>query len=158
VIAAGPGRHEYTTGVKLPMSVQVGQSVLYRAFDPTKVKLDNEEHAFIRDEEVLLTYSGDKLTLESAMPTLDHVLIRVERPDTTTSSGIVTSTGEGRAPSQGEVVKVGPGGRKPDGQLLPMQVAAGDRVKFREHMGIDVKIDGVDYIVCSIAEILCKLN
>src|SRR3546814_4509191 len=108
------------------MSVKNGQSVMYRSFESTKVKRDNEEHVFIRDEDVLLTYSGDKITLESVATTLDHVLIRTEKPETTTSSGIVTSTTEDQPASQGEVVKVGPGGRKPDGQQLPMQVVVGD--------------------------------
>ena len=157
MVSAGPGRVHHTTGAQLPMAVRPGQSVIYRSYDATPVKLNQEDHVFIRDEDVLLVYEGESLTPESATPTNDNIFIRMAHVDHTTASGLVTQTASAETKStQGRVVKVGPGALKPDGQRLPMHVQVGELVKIRDHAGYNVKIAGEDYTVCSLEDVLCK--
>lgn len=55
-----------------------------------------------------------------------------------------------------KVVAVGPGRTTSRGEVVPMTVAEGDFVKFRNFAGSEVKLQGVDYRVMTNAEILVK--
>jgi chaperonin GroES len=42
----------------------------------------------------------------------------------------------------GEVVAIGPGARNEQGQIVTLDVEAGDRILFGEWSGTEVKLDG----------------
>ena len=63
VVSAGPGKLDPTTNVLIPMPVEAGSRVLYGKFDGAKVNYNGVEHTLIRDEDILLTYTGEELTL-----------------------------------------------------------------------------------------------
>jgi len=50
-------------------------------------------------------------------------------------------------PEQGEVVAVGPGRRDDKGELIPMEVKAGDLVLFGKYAGQTIKVDGEELLV-----------
>ena len=51
VVAAGPGRvSEY--GVLIPMTVKVGDEVVYSEYTASKIKVDGQEVAMIRENEI----------------------------------------------------------------------------------------------------------
>ena len=53
VIAVGPGKiSEYTAGI-IPMSVKVGDIVLYSKYGGTEVKLEDEELIILRESDIL---------------------------------------------------------------------------------------------------------
>ena len=56
VLAVGPG---YTSreGVKIPMSVQVGEKVLLPEFGGLQLKLDGEELYLFRNDEILAKFN-----------------------------------------------------------------------------------------------------
>ncbi len=55
VVAVGPGRYE--KGVRVPMELSVGQTVLYDRYSGGEVTLDNEQYLIIEESEVLAIVS-----------------------------------------------------------------------------------------------------
>ena len=51
-------------------------------------------------------------------------------------------------------MSVGPGGRDDDGDLIPLDVKAGDRVLFGKWSGTEVKIDGEDLLIMKESDIM----
>ena len=51
IIAAGPGKYE--DGKLVPMSVKVGDKVLYGKYSGTEVTIDNEQLLILRESDVL---------------------------------------------------------------------------------------------------------
>ena len=158
VVAVGPGRTHPETGAFIPMPVEPGEGVVYGKYDGTEIDIDGSKHTLIRDDDILVKFKGDQLTIDSAEVVRDNVLVRVETKDVSTEGGILiakTSNSEKR-PSTGEVMKVGPGRYAMNGDLMPMEVVPGDMVKFRDFAGNEVKIDDQEYSVVKMVDILAK--
>ena len=54
----------------------------------------------------------------------------------------------------GEVIAVGPGARDENGQIVALDVKAGDRILFGKWSGTEVKIDGEDLLIMKESDIL----
>ncbi len=52
VIAVGSGRLE-KDGKRVPLEVKVGDTVLLGKYSGTEIKIDDEEHVIVREDEVL---------------------------------------------------------------------------------------------------------
>lgn len=52
VVAVGPGKISDETGKHLPMTVQVGDKVLYGKYSGTEVKIDGEEYLIMRESDI----------------------------------------------------------------------------------------------------------
>ena len=52
------------------------------------------------------------------------------------------------------MIAVGPGGRNERGELVALDVKAGDIVLFGKWSGTEVKIDGVDYLIMKESDIM----
>lgn len=52
VIAAGPGKLSQS-GERMPMTVAVGDKVLFKKYSPDEIKLDGEEYLIIAESDVL---------------------------------------------------------------------------------------------------------
>ncbi|MGH2652910.1 MAG: co-chaperone GroES [Actinomycetota bacterium] len=86
-------------------------------------------------------------------PLEDRVVVKPGEEEETTVSGIVIPDTAKEKPQEGEVVAVGPG-RFEDGNRVPMDVKAGDRVLYSKYGGTEVKIEGEEYLVLSSRDIL----
>ena len=62
-------------------------------------------------------------------PVHDGVVIRRLNPEGKTVGGIVPDTDQEK-PMEGEVIAVGPGARKEQGQIAAFEVKSGDRIRF----------------------------
>lgn len=51
VMAVGPGKTK--DGKKVPMSVKIGDKVLYSKYSPQEVKVDGQEYLIISEEDIL---------------------------------------------------------------------------------------------------------
>ena len=80
------------------------------------------------------------------VPLGDRVVLKQRIAEETTKSGIVLPGQAKEKPQQAEVIAVGPGGVV-DGKEITMQVKVGDNVIFAKYAGIEVKLDGEEYIV-----------
>ena len=91
-------------------------------------------------------------------PLHDRVVVKRIDAEEKTAGGIIIPDTAKEKPSQGEVVAVGPGARDEAGKLVPLDVAAGDRVLFGKWSGTEVKLDGVDYLIMKESDILGVLQ
>jgi chaperonin GroES len=89
----------------------------------------------------------------SIEPLEDRVVVKPGEEEETTVSGIVIPDTAKEKPQEGEVVAVGPG-RFEDGNRVPMDVKAGDRVLYSKYGGTEVKVEGQEYLVLSARDIL----
>jgi len=54
VIAIGPGKL-LENGERAPMSIKVGDKVMFKKYSPDEIKIDNEEYLVISDGDIMLT-------------------------------------------------------------------------------------------------------
>lgn len=87
-------------------------------------------------------------------PLHDRVVVRRIDAEEKTRGGIIIPDTAREKPQEGEVVAVGPGGRNERGELVPLDVKAGDTVLFGKWSGTEVKIDGVDYLIMKESDIM----
>lgn len=158
VISVGPGRTHPDSGLVFELPVQPGDGVVYGKYDGTEIDMDGEKHTLIRDDDILVKFHGDALTLDSVEVVRDNVLVYVQKKDIETEGGILIakSSKSQSKPSTGEVIKVGPGKMAANGELMAMDVKPGDMVKFRDFAGNEVEIEGKEYSVVKMADILAK--
>ena len=87
-------------------------------------------------------------------PLHDRVVVRRIEEDMRTVGGIIIPDTAKEKPQQGEVVAVGPGARNEKGEVVALDVKAGDRIVFGKWSGTEVKIDGDDLLIMKESDIL----
>ena len=75
-------------------------------------------------------------------PLQDRVVVRRKEEETKSAGGIVLPGSAAEKPSRGEVLAVGPGKKKEDGSLMPVDLKVGDKILFGQYSGSTVKVDG----------------
>ena len=158
IVSTGPGRVNQESGVKFDMPVAPGEKVIYGQFSGTQLNLDGDAHVLIQDADILVKYTGESLNLATAQMLRDNVLVKVENKQEESTGGILlakSSTGKAK-PTIGEVVKVGPGRYATNGKLMAMDVEEGDMIRFRDFTGNTVDIDGEEFSVVRMNDILAK--
>jgi len=92
------------------------------------------------------------------IPLSDKLVLKPIVQEEVLSSGIVIPDTAKEKPNQGEVVAAGPGRRDEDGNIIPMEVAVGDRVLYAKYTGQEIKVENEEYIVLKETDILCKVQ
>ena len=87
-------------------------------------------------------------------PLGDKIVVKVIEETQTTTGGIILPDSAREKPQKGEVVAVGGGKTLDNGNKEPMEVNVGEVVLFTKYGGSDIKIDGVEYKILSIRDIL----
>ena len=87
-------------------------------------------------------------------PLHDRVVIRRLSPEEKTSGGIIIPDTAQEKPMEGEVVTVGPGARNEQGQIVALDVKAGDRILFGKWSGTEVKLDGEELLIMKETDIM----
>ena len=82
-------------------------------------------------------------------PLADRVLLKSVEAEETTASGIILASSAQEKPEMSEVVAVGPGTDE-----NPMSVSVGDKVIISKYSGTQVKLDGVEYTIAEIKDVL----
>ncbi len=90
-------------------------------------------------------------------PLLDRVVVKAEKAEETTKSGIILTSASQEKPQFATVVAVGPGGMV-DGKEVTMYVSIGDKVITSKYSGTEVKIDGEEYTIVRQADILAVVE
>ena len=91
-------------------------------------------------------------------PLHDRVLVKRVEEEQKTKGGIIIPDTAKEKPMQGEVLAVGPGARNEKGELVKLDVQAGDRVLFGKWSGTEVKIDGDELLIMKEADIMGVLD
>lgn len=90
-------------------------------------------------------------------PLHDRVLVKRMEEKESVKGGIIIPDTAKEKPQEGEVVAVG-NGRREKGELIPLDVKAGDRILFGKYSGNDIKIDDQEYLILKEDEILAKIG
>ncbi len=82
VIAVGPGQYHPHTGVLIPMCVVPGDKVVYSKWAANRVKWNNQDHAFILDDDLLFVHAASdggsqEITLDNVKMIRDQVGVLV---------------------------------------------------------------------------------
>ena len=91
-------------------------------------------------------------------PLHDRVVIRRIEESEKTAGGIIIPDTAKEKPSQGEVLAVGPGARNENGDLVALDVKAGDTVLFGKWSGTEVRVDGQDLLIMKESDIMGVLE
>ena len=87
-------------------------------------------------------------------PLHDRVVIRRLEEDEKTAGGIIIPDSAKEKPMQGQVLAVGPGSRNEKGEVVPLDVQAGDTVLFGKWSGTEVRIDGEDVLIMKESDVM----
>ena len=87
-------------------------------------------------------------------PLQDRVLVRRIEPEGKTSGGIIIPDTAQEKPMEGLVIAVGPGARNEQGQIVPLDIKAGDKILFGKWSGTEVKIDGEELLIMRESDIM----
>ena len=92
-------------------------------------------------------------------PLEDRIVVRPAEAEEKTISGLVIPDTAKEKPQQGEVLAVGPGRRAENsGELIAMELAAGDTVVYSKYGGTEITIDGEDVLILSSRDVLAKVK
>lgn len=86
-------------------------------------------------------------------PLHDKVVLKMVEAEEKTKSGLILTASAQEKPQYAEVVAAGPGGMV-DGCEVVMTVKSGDKVITSKYSGTEVKIDGVEYTIVKVSDIL----
>ena len=87
-------------------------------------------------------------------PLHDRVVVRRITAEEKTAGGIIIPDTAKEKPMEGEIVAAGPGARNEQGQLVALDVKAGDRILFGKWSGTEVKIDGEELLIMKESDIM----
>jgi chaperonin GroES len=87
-------------------------------------------------------------------PLHDRVVVRRVESEEKTAGGIIIPDTAKEKPMEGEVLAVGPGARNEKGEVVALDVKAGDRILFGKWSGSEVRIDGQDLLIMKESDIM----
>ena len=70
------------------------------------------------------------------------------------SGGIIIPDSAKEKGQTAKVVATGPGSKKDDGTVIPLDVQAGDTVLIGKYAGNEITVDGADYVILTEDDIL----
>ena len=87
-------------------------------------------------------------------PLHDRVVVKRIEAEQKTAGGIIIPDTAKEKPQEGEVVAVGAGARNEQGQIVALDVKAGDRILFGKWSGTEVKLDGEELLIMKESDIM----
>ena len=88
-------------------------------------------------------------------PLADKVLVQRLEAENKTAGGIVLPDTAKEKPQQGKVLAVGPGKRsETTGEIIAVDVAAGDVVVYSKYGGTEINSDGEDLLILNARDVL----
>ena len=91
-------------------------------------------------------------------PLHDRVLVKRTESEEKTAGGLYIPESAKEKPSEGEVVSVGEGARKDNGELIAPAVKAGDKILFGKWSGTEVTVDGEEMLMMKESDIMGILS
>lgn len=93
-------------------------------------------------------------------PLGDRVVVKVaEVKEEKTKSGLYVPDTAKEKPQEAEVLAVGPGALNDKGERIAIDLAVGDKIIFSKYGGMEIKVDGEEYLILSAErDVLAKLQ
>ncbi|TWT57770.1 10 kDa chaperonin [Thalassoglobus neptunius] len=88
------------------------------------------------------------------VPLGDKVVLKRQVAEDTTAGGIVLPDSAKDKPQRGEVVAIGDGHTRDDGEKVALTVKEGDRVIFSSYAGDEIKVGDEEYLLLRESDIL----
>ena len=120
-----------------------------------------------------MTTASSKVAIK---PLEDRIVVQPLDAEQTTASGLVIPDTAKEKPQEGVVLAVGPGrvedgkrveldvavgpGRRAEqsGELVPMDIKAGDTVVYSKYGGTEITVDGEDLLILTSRDVLAKVD
>ncbi len=103
----------------------------------------------------MATASDTKLKIQ---PMADRVVVEALEETEEMRGGLYIPDTAKEKPQQGTVIAVGPGRISDEGERLPMEVKAGDRVLYGKYAGTEVTVGGHEYLIIKEGDVLAILK
>ena len=91
-------------------------------------------------------------------PLKDRIVVRPLEEETRTAGGIYLPDTAKEKPQQGEVMAVGPGKMLDSGKRAPLPLKAGDKVIFGKYAGTEVRVEGEEFKILELRDVLAKFQ
>jgi len=88
------------------------------------------------------------------VPLHDRIAVSRIESEEKTKGGIIIPDTAKEKPQEGKIIAVGPGKRDKGGNLIPLDVKAGDRVLFAKWAGTEIKLGGQEQMIMKEDDIL----
>lgn len=86
-------------------------------------------------------------------PLADRVLVKNEKPETKTASGIIIPEAAQEKTQTATVVEVGPGTEDEK-----VTVKKGDKIMYDKYAGTQIKIDGEEHLILKMSDIIAIIE
>jgi chaperonin GroES len=87
-------------------------------------------------------------------PLHDRIVIKRIEEKETVKGGIIIPDSAKEKPQEGQVIAVGHGKKTDKGEVIALDVKAGDRILFGKYSGTEIKLDGEEYLIIREDEVL----
>ena len=87
-------------------------------------------------------------------PLQDRLIVRRLDSEEKTAGGLYIPDSAKEKPQQGEVVAVGKGKVRENGEVQPMDIKKGDKILFGKYSGTEIKLDGDELLIMREDEVL----
>lgn len=91
-------------------------------------------------------------------PLHDRVIVKRLTESEERAGSIIIPDSAKEKPQQADVIAVGAGRIRNDGERNPVDVKAGDRILFGKYSGAEIKVSGQEYLILREDEILGVLQ
>jgi len=92
-------------------------------------------------------------------PLGDHIIVKPLANEEVTKAGIFLPETVGKdRPERGEVIAVGPGRVLDNGLRSSMDVSVGQKIVFKKYAPEEIKIDGQDFLVINLSEVIAIIE
>ena len=90
-------------------------------------------------------------------PLADRVMIKPTPKEDVSKGGIFLPDTAKEKPQEGQIVAVGPGRLTEDGKRIAMEVKVGDKVLYAKYAGMEIKLEGEEFLIVRESDVLGKL-
>ncbi|KAK2196570.1 bifunctional Chaperonin GroES [Babesia duncani] len=142
VLAVGPGKIESSTGKTIPMTVNVGDYVLFEPpVDDPIITLDDSQCVLIPEENIYAKAVNKdfskptQLASDIIAPIHDRLFVRIIDTPNKTASGLVIARSKEEKDHliRAEIIAIGPGSYTKDGNRIPISdLKVGDVILFSD--------------------------
>jgi len=87
-------------------------------------------------------------------PLHDRILVKRVEEQEVRKGGIIIPDTAKEKPQEGKVIAVGNGKVTDEGQKIPLDVKAGDRILFGKYSGSEVKVEDEEYLILREEDVL----
>jgi len=91
-------------------------------------------------------------------PLYDRILVKRVEPKEQLRGGIIIPDTAKEKPLEAEVIAVGNGKIKDNGEIAPLTVKVGDKILLGKYAGTEVKIEDVEHIIVREDEVLAIID